>query len=123
LLKIGSHVQSNIAHELRTPLAAIRGYARMILDGRAGEINDTQRDYLKIINDNTNRLINVANWMTHLADLSSQALSPAPSDVSNVWGKAVRNNKDALKDKSLNLTERIPQESFVIIANRERLFD
>ena len=123
LLKLGSHVQSNIAHELRTPLAAIRGYARMILDGRAGEINDTQRDYLKIINDNTNRLINVANWMTHLADLSSQAFSLAPCDVSNVWAEAVRNNQDALANKALNLTERIPQESFVIVANRERLLD
>jgi signal transduction histidine kinase len=121
LLKIGSHVQSNIAHELRTPLAAIRGYARMILDGRAGEINETQRDYLRVINENTNRLINVANWMTHLVDLGSQQFSLAPCDLSNVWAEAVRNNQEALTAKSLNLTERIPRESFELIADREKM--
>jgi len=49
LIKIASHVQSNIAHDLRTPLGAIRGYARMIIDGRAGDTNNTQRNYLRII--------------------------------------------------------------------------
>jgi signal transduction histidine kinase len=121
LLKIGAHVQSNIAHELRTPLAAIRGYARMILDGRAGEINDTQRDYLRVINENTNRLINVANWMTHLADLGSQQFKLAPCDLSQIWAEAIRSNQEALTHKSLNLTERIPSESFEIIADREKL--
>jgi signal transduction histidine kinase len=121
LLKIGSHVQSNIAHELRTPLAAIRGYARMILDGRAGMINDTQRDYLRIINENTNRLINVANWMTHLADLGTQQFRLALCNLSEIWAEAVRNNQQALSDKSLNLSQRIPAESFEIIADREKL--
>ncbi len=121
LLKIGSHVQSNIAHELRTPLAAIRGYARMILDGRTGEINDTQRDYLSIINENTNRLINVANWMTHLADLSTQQFSLVPCDLRQIWAEAVRNNQQALKHKSVKLTERIPDEPFGIVADRDRL--
>jgi signal transduction histidine kinase len=93
----------------------------MILDGRAGAINDTQRDYLKIIHENTNRLINVANSMTHLADLGTQPFSLAPCDLGSIWAEAARNNQAELSDKSLKLTERIPAESFEILADREKL--
>jgi signal transduction histidine kinase len=120
-LKIGWHVQSNIAHELRTPLAAIRGYARMILDGRTGDVTTTQRDYLGIINDNTNRLINVANWMTHLADLSAQPFSLDICDLCTIWADSTGKNQEILKGKSLKLVERIPDESFKIVADAEKL--
>jgi signal transduction histidine kinase len=121
LLKIGWHVQSNIAHELRTPLAAIRGYARMILDGRTGEVTDTQRDYLRIINENTNRLINVANWMTHLADLATQQFSLGSCDLRSIWADVLRKNQEVLASKSLKLTERFPNQSFQIVADAEKL--
>jgi signal transduction histidine kinase len=121
LLKIGWHVQSNIAHELRTPLAAIRGYARMILDGRTGEVTDTQRDYLRIINENTNRLINIANWMTHLADLSAQHFSLAPCDLGNIWADVLGKNQETIASKSLNFSERIPDQRFEIVGDAEKL--
>jgi signal transduction histidine kinase len=121
LLKIGWHVQSNIAHELRTPLAAVRGYARMILDGRTGEISDTQRDYLRIIHENTNRLINIANWMTHLADLSAQNFTVAPCDLRKIWAETLRKNQQVLLSKSLTVVEKIPEQSFEIVADAEKL--
>src|SRR5262249_62137277 len=63
VLQMRSHLQANVAHELRTPLAAIRGYTRMILDGRGGEVNATQKEYLRIVTENTNRLIGLVSWM------------------------------------------------------------
>ncbi|HYR41873.1 MAG TPA: HAMP domain-containing sensor histidine kinase [Terriglobia bacterium] len=121
LLKIGWHVQSNIAHDLRTPLAAIRGYARMILDGRSGEINDTQREHLRIIIENTSRLIDVASWMNHVAELSAQHFHLNTFDLRQVWAESVRANQQSLADKSLKLTEQIPKESFEVIADREKV--
>src|SRR5439155_2995068 len=98
ILQMRSHQQVNVAHELRTPLAAIRGYARMILDGRSGEINDTQRDYLRVITENTNRLINVATWMNHVADLSAQNFNLSPLDLRRVWIESVQKAQQALAD-------------------------
>jgi signal transduction histidine kinase len=121
MLKIGWHVQANIAHDLRTPLAAIRGYARMILDGRSGDVNDTQRDYLRVITENTNRVINVATWMNYLAELSAQNFNLNAFDLCYVWGEAVQKNQQALANKSLTLTEQIPDDSFEIVADREKL--
>jgi signal transduction histidine kinase len=120
-LEIGRHVQSNIAHELRTPLAAIRGYARMMLDGRTGDVSDTQRDYLRIINENTNRLINVANWMTHLADLTAQNFNLGICDLHRIWAEALRNKQEVLTGKSLKVMDRIPEQSFEIVGDAEKL--
>jgi len=121
LLKMGWHLQSNVAHDLRTPLAAIRGYARMILDGRSGEINDTQREYLRIVTENTNRLINVVSWMSHIAELAAQNFSLTTFDLRHAWAEALTASRQKLAAKSLTLTERIPDESFEIIADRESL--
>ncbi len=121
LSKIASHVQSNIAHDLRTPLGAIRGYARMILDGRAGDTNDTQRDYLRIITENTNRVINIANWMSYVADLGGQPIAVGAFDLRELWAESVRAAQGLFSSKALTFTQRIPQESFEIIADREKL--
>ena len=122
LIKIASHVQSNIAHDLRTPLGAIRGYAGMILDGRAGDTNDTQREYLRIITENTNRVINIANWMSHVADLGGrQPIAVGAFDLRELWAESVRAAQGLFSSKAITLTQRIPQESFEIIADREKL--
>lgn len=93
----------------------------MILDGRTGEVNDMQRDYLRIINENTNRLINIANWMTHLADLSAQHFNLAPCDLRNIWAVVVSNSRQAIASKSLKLSERIADQPFEIIADAGKL--
>src|SRR5262249_10348148 len=84
-LEMRSQQQRNIAHELRTPLAAIRGYVRMIMDGRGGEINATQKDYLRIVTDNTNRLIALIGWMSYVAELSAQYLKLSSFDFREIW--------------------------------------
>jgi len=122
LLKMGWHVQANVAHDLRTPLAAIRGYARMILDGRGGEINDTQREYLRVVTENTNRLINVVNWMSHIAELTAQHFNLTTFDLRDVWAEVISGNKQTLAAKSIALTQRAPDDTFEIIGDRESLF-
>jgi signal transduction histidine kinase len=121
VLQMRSHLQANVAHELRTPLAAIRGYARMILDGRGGEVNATQKEYLRIVTENTNRLIGLVSWMSYLAELSVQHLKLSTFDLRDVWAKSVESCRPLLSEKSLSLTEVIPDESFVLVADAEKL--
>src|SRR5207237_2876913 len=93
----------------------------MMLDGRSGEINDTQRDHLRVITENTSRLIDVASWMTHVAELSAQHFHLSMLDLLQVWAECVSANQPSLADKSLKLTEQIPKESFEVIADREKV--
>jgi len=121
ILQMHSHQQVNVAHELRTPLAAIRGYVRMILDGRGGAVNDTQREYLRIVTDNTNRLIALVGWMSYVADRSAQHLKLSTFDFREIWADCVKEIRPKLVEKSLTLSERVADASFVMTGDREKL--
>jgi len=121
VIQMRSHLHANVAHELRTPLAAIRGYARMILDGRGGEINPTQREYLRVVTDNTNRLIGLVSWMSYVSELSAQHLTLSTFDLRVVWTEAMNSAGQSLAGKSLQLTEQIPDEPFIVVGDREKL--
>jgi signal transduction histidine kinase len=121
ILQMRSHQQVNVAHELRTPLAAIRGYVRMILDGRGGEITEKQRDYLRIVTDNTNRLIALVGWMSYVAELSAQHFRLSRFDFRDIWNECARRSEPKLTAKNLKLKQQIADESFVMIGDREKL--
>jgi signal transduction histidine kinase len=114
-LQMRSHLQANVAHELRTPLAAVRGYTRMILDGRAGQPNDTQMEYLRIVGDNTTRLINLVNWMTHILEISADDFQLTRFDLRDVW-RECRTNATTMK-----INEVIPDEPFMVAGDRRKI--
>jgi signal transduction histidine kinase len=121
LLQMRTHLQYNIAHELRTPMAAIRGYARMIVDGRAGEINQTQRDYLTVITENTNRLIDIVSWMSRVAEKTGETFKLDSFDFRSAWSDSVARQEESLKAKGVRMQAAIPEESFEMIGNRDQL--
>jgi len=52
-----TNLLSNVSHELRTPLVAVMGYTDMIYNGKVGEVNDVQAEYLGIILRNVEKLV------------------------------------------------------------------
>lgn len=120
-IQMQSHLQANVAHELRTPLAAVRGYTRMILDGRGGEVNTTQRDYLRIVTENTNRLIGLVSWMSYVSELSAQHLALTSFDLRDAWASSVNSLRQRFADKLSAIQEHIPNEPFLVVGDKEKL--
>ena len=56
LSEMKSAFVSVAAHELRTPLAPIRGYVEVLLDGDVGPLNEEQREYLEVVQRSVRRL-------------------------------------------------------------------
>lgn len=52
-----TNLLSNVSHELRTPLVAVMGYTDMVVNGKAGPVNDVQREYLGICIRNVEKLV------------------------------------------------------------------
>jgi signal transduction histidine kinase len=121
ILQMRAYLHANLAHDLRTPLAAIRGYARMISDGRGGPINETQKDYLRVVTENTNRLVNIVTWMSQMTETSPHNLQLRAFDLRDLWTECVDRMQPAIRDKALKLDENIPDEKFVITADHEKL--
>ena len=56
---------SNVSHELKTPLTAIKGFVETLLEDASNE----QKHYLEIVNRNTDRLIFIVNDLLSLSKL------------------------------------------------------
>jgi signal transduction histidine kinase len=120
-VEMQTHLQSNVAHELRTPLATVRGYARMILDGKAGDVPQTQREYLSIVTENANRLINLVNWMSRVLQYGAQHLKLESADLREVWKDCLNSHEADIREKSIRIQQQIPVGSFTIMCDRQKL--
>ncbi len=63
------------SHELRTPMTTVRWYAEMLLHGDMGNLNDTQKDYLKTIADGNLHLVNIVNALLDVSRMELGTLA------------------------------------------------
>jgi PAS domain S-box-containing protein len=61
-----------VSHELRTPLTAIKGFIELVLDGDAGPVPDTQREFLEVAARNADRLASLINDILDVSRIESQ---------------------------------------------------
>lgn len=71
------------AHELRTPVAAIKGYLELILEGTTGAIPDTTRSFIEKVIASNQRLIQLVNDLLEVARSQAGRLTiqVAPIDI------------------------------------------
>ena len=62
---------STVSHELRTPLTSIKEGTNLLLEGVGGEVTEKQRRILKIIGEESNRLILLANDFLDLSKMEA----------------------------------------------------
>ena len=63
---------SNVSHEIKTPIAAISGLSEILIDGEIPE--EKQREYLKIINNESMRVSRLCEYMLNMSRLDSQII-------------------------------------------------
>ncbi len=73
---------ANVNHELKTPIAAIRGYAEILLDFEVVEANPKIKEFLKVIETNSLQLQTLIDEMLNLTDLESKKLKLLLSNYS-----------------------------------------
>ena len=62
---------STVSHELRTPLTSIRGFSQTMLNSWDKLDDESKKKFLKIIEDQSNRLINLVENMLSVTKLNS----------------------------------------------------
>jgi PAS domain S-box-containing protein len=75
LSKMKSDLLATVSHELRTPLATIKGYSTMILDYFAKLTSEETRDYLKSIDNSTDRLAKLVDNLLETSRLEAGLLN------------------------------------------------
>jgi len=67
--KMKSEFVSLAAHQLRTPLSAIKWITRMLLDEELGKLNDEQKDFLTDSYDSNERMIRLVNDLLNVTKI------------------------------------------------------
>src|SRR6266516_7782719 len=63
---------SLVSHELRTPLTSIRGYLELFRD--SGDLTPKQREFLKVVDRNAQRLLELVGDLLFLAKIDAGAV-------------------------------------------------
>lgn len=121
LERMRSEFVANVSHELKTPIAAVKGFAETLL---AGALNDkeTARSFLQIIFDESERLNRLIGDILELSKIESKRIplqfSPVHlhTFVSNCLNVM---NTEALK-KSIELDMQVPEDIYME-ADEDRL--
>ena len=114
---------SIVSHELRTPLTAIKGFTDLILEGEVGEVSEQQRDFLEIVQSNSDRLVALINDMLDISRIESGriSLNPEHLDIPAAVADAIAALRPLIEDKELRVQTELVEEPAQIVADRARL--
>lgn len=114
---------SVFSHELRTPLTSIKGYTDMLLSGMAGEVNETQKKFLRVIRANAERLSNLVSDLSDIARLEAGRvrLNFQPLNLGEIVSEAVLSVEENIRERGLEISLYIPKDLPPVLADRERI--
>ena len=114
---------STVSHELRTPLTSIKGYVDLIVDGEAGEINEIQREFLEIVQENSDRLVSLINDMLDISRIESGRihLKVEPIEVSELVVGAAETFKTMADQSSVELVTSVAEDLPRAAGDRDRV--
>lgn len=121
LNRLKSEFVQNVSHELRTPLTFIRGYVDLLLEGALGELNEQQREALKIVSNKTETLTRLVGDIISLQRAEMASLDLAPVSLADVIDIALRGAEAAAQEANLQLIFKAPPDLDPVYGDRARL--
>jgi PAS domain S-box-containing protein len=130
---------ANMSHELRTPLNGIIGFSELLYDGKAGPLNDQQKEFLNDILQSGRHLLQVINDVLDLSKVEAGkmelfpetfALSQAVDEVCTVISQLAQRKRIAIRqqlDQAVGTVtldrQRFKQVLFNLLSNAVKFTD
>lgn len=114
----------NIVHELRTPLATILMYARLLREGKAHGDKAKEDRFLGVIERESDRLQRMVRQMLQLAKLEARELQRSAElvNLNLVFDDILPPLADRAMEKGLTFSQRIPPALPPIVGNEEMIY-
>ena len=112
-------LMSMVTHEIRTPLATVRGFAQILLKG--GIPAEKNGEFLGIINRQANRLVSLVNDFLDISRIESgrQVITKGPLDIEKLVQNAVTDLQPLADEKNIKVKYTAPATSISeILADR-----
>ena len=112
-----------VAHELKQPMTAILGYTKMLLMGIGGELTDSQRQFVEVIDSNATRMGKLVNDLLEISRLEAGriSLNPAPVHLEPIVDETVAQARSEIEARQHTLEVDIQAGLPPVEGDRERL--
>jgi PAS domain S-box-containing protein len=121
--KIKSNFLNITSHELRTPIAAIKGYVEMLLMQTLGPINEEQKRGIEVAIRNANRLDHLIQDILDVSRLESGTMKfiPEKTDIDNMIKDTTETMQSSAHDKQIKITSEIERGIPELMVDQERI--
>lgn len=114
---------TNVSHELKAPLTAIKGYIETLLDESLYQNPEINKKFLQIINAETNRMTRL---IMNMLDINSSSGSEVPIvmkaiSVTKILAEAIALFKNVAEQKNIELVVNLPENMVPVAANSDKL--
>jgi PAS domain S-box-containing protein len=114
---------SSVSHELRTPLSSILGYTDILVNGEVGEMTAEQGEFLGIIEQNAQRLLNLINDLLTLSGLESgrMVIRPEPADLGALVRENLQIHLRSVTAREQRLEVVVPERPVAAVVDPDRI--
>ena len=118
-----SEFVSFVAHELKTPMTSIRGYADLLAKGAVGPINEHQAQFLAVIRANVERMARLVSDLSDISRIEAGKLELdfRKVDFHDVVNEVVSSLQQQIEGKKQTLEVHVPDELPPVWGDRVRL--
>jgi len=119
--RLKSSIVANVSHEFRAPLASIKAYTELLLDELDEGDPEVRRQFLRVIEEETDRLSTLVNDFLDLSRLESGRfeLKKRPLDMGRVVSQVVSLFSVQAGNKGVNIKVDIPLDLPAILADED----
>ena len=117
-----TNLLATISHELKTPISSIKMSAKLIDDTRIGDLNGEQKDLIKNINEDADRLLRITGELLNMTQLESGNIQLKLQRVSpkDIITDAVQAVQVQLEQKNLRLKTDCPENLPMVFADQDK---
>jgi len=111
------------SHELKIPMTSIKGYAKLLILGTGGELNDRQREFLDIISANVDRMDRLVADLLDVSRIEAGRLrlDMGPVGLREVIETVTKSVEAQIEAKELSLQVEIPASLPLVWGDQGRL--
>jgi len=118
-----SEFVSIAAHQLRTPLSAIKWTLTSLLDGDFGKLNDEQMKYLGKTNLSNERMINLVDDLLNLSRIEEgrYIYRTTVASMENIINAAIKSTELKAKEKNIKISVKLDKNLPDIVVDEEKI--
>ncbi|MFS4455488.1 sensor histidine kinase [Maribacter sp. 2304DJ31-5] len=110
---------ANVSHDLRTPLAILKGYVETLQIKRDSLTEEQKQEYLQITHDNIDKLSNLINQLFDYSKLEAEQVTPIkePFSITELSHDLIAKFKVLADHKKIDLQLDNPEENCMVFAD------